>query len=432
VFSIIMMSNRIGKSIQIPQVSGGIEIPSDSDGIDVEEAGQIPKDFGGTEIPSDSDVIHVGEAVFSIPKDSGGIKIPDGSDGIDVGAAVQIPKDSAGIEIPDDSDGIHVGAAVQIPKDSGGIEVPNDVGEAVHIPNDFNGIHVGEAVQIPNISGGILILNGSDGKQVGEAVQIPKNSDGIETPNDSNGIHVRAQKTERAQYNGSSKCLNFLHIPKTGGTTIEAVLGGLERRPTPGHLVRLRKEEVCHRTRPCPNSFPGLGGRKRARSTCCHMPDGNACSPRHVPPSHEILSTVKFTKCETFCVVRHPMFRFRSEYGWSAAKYGLDACSSESMEIFAERYLPEAMDSPFTHDCHLIPQYEYVGRGGNTHCQHVLKFENLTLEFNALMDKFGVEARLNGIHANGFPCHAEFTDKTKDAIERFYRFDYVAFGYPRY
>ena len=132
-----------------------------------------------------------------------------------------------------------------------------------------------------------------------------------------------------------SRCLKFIHIPKTAGSAVEIVGKRFKRaKITWGYLDRhsLRCTNQTITDRDIPFYF----------RTCC-LPDNSkklACSIWHYPPSADPLLAATYAKCATFCVVRDPIRRFLSEYFW-AYKSGLHGpnfqglSSSDAFETFS-------------------------------------------------------------------------------------------------
>lgn len=69
------------------------------------------------------------------------------------------------------------------------------------------------------------------------------------------------------------------------------------------------------------------------------------------------------------------------------------------------------------------------------HCNHVLRFENLTSEFNAIMKAYRLAIRLEdgneGLHKHYYaiPCKITLTEEMKSWIYETYRQDFELFGY---
>lgn len=220
--------------------------------------------------------------------------------------------------------------------------------------------------------------------------------------------HVpRAKATANAFINGTrGRCLQFLHIPKTAGQSIE-----VQGSQSNTHWGRLDKRLGCsHQT-------AGPAGPE------CALPGGR-CSMWHVPPALDPVLAKSYEHCETFCVVRHPVARFESQHQWWTHR-----CNSSDMLTFAQRSLKEAETRPYIQDCHLVPQAVYVGKGRRW-CQHVLKFETLLHDFRNLMSRFGINADMT-VHENHGKCNADLPNEGRALVEKFYAADYDAFGYSR-
>lgn len=193
--------------------------------------------------------------------------------------------------------------------------------------------------------------------------------------------------------------LQLVHIPKTGGSTMELVASshglkwGGRRTDWPGGNCAYG----------CPDSF-------------------QACSPWHLPPAafrehgHD-----PYAGYDTFCVVRHPYSRLISEYTFMDA-----VCSAEGLNnavhamhkaintsigklqttfphmkshalkvssqtqfggvcgaVDARFHNGQCWRSPTHSDCHWLPQHLYAAD-----CDHVLHVESLTDDFGEMMRSY--------------------------------------------
>jgi hypothetical protein len=196
--------------------------------------------------------------------------------------------------------------------------------------------------------------------------------------------------------------LQFIHIPKTGGTTVEKIGARY------GNLWTKEKPEWAKETHPdC-----ALG---------C-LDSWQSCSPWHLP-----LATFRSrgesggvnSLQETFCVVRDPAQRAISQFSFQLSADATPAsfivnnqpglCSAESLNSHIHAVLGGANSSisrlegewpnlsadtmgsartcvncPAVADCHWLPQWLYV----KDTCTHILRFENLESDFSALMKRF--------------------------------------------
>ena len=113
-----------------------------------------------------------------------------------------------------------------------------------------------------------------------------------------------------------------------------------------------------------------------------------------------------------FCVVRDPTERLISEFRYhksvnfdkSVKTFGLPGvdCSKKGLNKWCKHALLQAFRNPsrkeakFKHDCHLVPQSEYVfdSRGTQT-CDFVLRYEHLDSDFSTLADAFNFRGKIS-------------------------------------
>lgn len=277
------------------------------------------------------------------------------------------------------------------------------------------------------------------------AAHIPNNvydftTPAVVGPTDLNSdlveIHVRSQGRNsldgpvpldfitRIESPSINRCLNFLHIPKTAGTTIEGVK---ERYRT---TLAWGRED-----------FANMKCRRpiKDKHSSCQIEDESGhighCSAWHVPPAYDSVLAQYYSTCDTFCVVRNPLTKALSEYV-SRGK----ACDVKDFESSIEDKLtslrsnrPNLTTDPFQDDCHWVSQVKYTGH--KTFCQRVLKYETLESDFGTLMRDYGFNLTLSSSPArNAKHCDlshhvAEVSQKTVDLIKQLYAEDYIEFGY---
>eukprot|EP00304_Pavlova_gyrans_P006454 CAMPEP_0206036126 /NCGR_PEP_ID=MMETSP1466-20131121/2559_1 /ASSEMBLY_ACC=CAM_ASM_001126 /TAXON_ID=44452 /ORGANISM="Pavlova gyrans, Strain CCMP608" /LENGTH=555 /DNA_ID=CAMNT_0053410567 /DNA_START=436 /DNA_END=2103 /DNA_ORIENTATION=+ len=239
----------------------------------------------------------------------------------------------------------------------------------------------------------------------------------------------------------------FLHIPKTGGTSIEsaAALLGI---PTPisvfHALYCTRNGSLC--------TYP---------SSLC----AGKAAPWHFPP--DLLRRCArvpdvYAIANVFCVVRHPFLRFVSEFVWRKANpafpmHGID------VNLFAEQELGRLQHAKRSHlgtprltlnDAllHVIPQSWYLlNEAGQRQCDYWLRFERLEIDWstfvrrirqptdnenyaNTVLPKMNaLQVPVSGMDVRAQIAHAirkhHVTNITLDTVQRAYREDYVLLGY---
>lgn len=281
-----------------------------------------------------------------------------------------------------------------------------------------------------------------------------------------------------AQPSVSSKaqqCLRFMHIPRTAGTSLESEnlhrppgarpWESLMEGPVDEAFAHLGSWKTATGQKPpqvasagelydvMHGSELGQGSPLSAASvygpyftvlnwTYATVPeacDGCHCQDLHTPPNDDqrVADFYGDPDCTSFCVVRDPLQRTISAFEYSPMSTLLSNCTS-GFELFVRALFPLTTDP--TGACHFVPQTPFVfgaaTRQASTkqYCDRVLRMENLTAEFNALMEEFGRDVRL-GTHINaGSSCSISseaLSADVKDLIYDYYRADYEAFGYPR-
>jgi hypothetical protein len=222
-------------------------------------------------------------------------------------------------------------------------------------------------------------------------------------------------------------CLNFLHIPKTGGSSIEEDgfrVAMTERAHSEWGMYDL--DLACTYT----------NGSGEDRKCAIGSEDGPQCRVWHVPPALDPILAEHYAPCDTFCVVRHPghkMFsQFAMERTWTSPS--AMGCSAKAYETWALNRLEKAHSEPFVQDCHFLPQWLFVyGKEGSAStappmCNRVLRYENLSSEFDALMREYDIPAQLNSHALNG-TCQIPDDQKITPAVNEFYAEDFATFHY---
>lgn len=164
--------------------------------------------------------------------------------------------------------------------------------------------------------------------------------------------------------NFNLEALEFIHIPKNAGTTIENV--GNEKgvkwgRMKPGHRTHLR-ESAPH------------------------------CTYWHVPPKFFERSAPYYQDPDgAFCVLRDPYARIVSEYKYRNP----NSKDPIRMNRWIEKHLAPRYTKNGGLNCHMLPQHDFVYDDlGNKVCRHTLRFDRLTDDFNELTRRYDVDVRL--------------------------------------
>lgn len=255
-----------------------------------------------------------------------------------------------------------------------------------------------------------------------------------------------------------------MHIPKTGGSTIEFVnmMHPPGERLFQSHLASefdkiatmpayqgVSAFELFNKTRTSFRANNFFLSQHSAQLQWWEMPGQEWCLD-HAPPVTPELIRYYTGRCDVFCAVREPVERLLSEYRYMYF-HGLPPyqgpyyfpepeCSASGFEEFVPLLFADLRRSLYQSLCMLVPQSVMVfGRPdtasqGHQFCKHILRQENLTAGFNHLMQEYGLDAQLDDVpqfmHADQCSIDiAEVSQQTKDLIYDFYRADYKAFGY---
>ncbi|CAK9065224.1 unnamed protein product, partial [Durusdinium trenchii] len=200
-----------------------------------------------------------------------------------------------------------------------------------------------------------------------------------------------------------TRCLRFMHIPKTGGTSIDAE--NLRHAIKPFDSLMLRTFHRLARVHDWNSSTMAERFQSTHQDsfwTYINFIAGNAasyhflpaapdrCEDLHMPPSQSKFIRDYYDSCETFCTLRDPLERF-----WSAFQNWSPTCDPLGIEAEAVELLKELKQRPYQRDCFFVPQVEMVygtrriSNGMHQYCDRFLHQENLSAEFHELMVERG-------------------------------------------
>ena len=201
--------------------------------------------------------------------------------------------------------------------------------------------------------------------------------------------------------NFQTKSLNFIHITKNAGTTIEDIAKKKDI------LWGRFNDDYCKNINttknisdPWHNYFPNLN--KSIRS-----------------------------KYDWFLVVRNPYERILSEFKYHVKINGNKEFTIKTFNEFIQNKIKEANNTNTTvgkYGGHFAPQYKYLT---NDDTIHILKFENLNQEFNELMKNYNINLELKEKHnvSNHKFTINDFNESTNKLIQEVYKKDFELFNY---
>ena len=189
-------------------------------------------------------------------------------------------------------------------------------------------------------------------------------------------------------YRHGANIVFFVHIPKTGGTTVEYAL----RSAGAAEALRFK------------------GKRPFSKSTLQHM---------HASVYEDAVSRSFYDW--SFAIVRNPFNRFASEYKMKV----LDAGGSEDLEWFAETNFRRFGEYKFTRDNHIRPQHEFVAK----HVE-LFRFEDgLDAPIRAAVGHLGLPMPEIPHAKRGSSGKIRTTRRAVSLIADFYAADFERFGY---
>jgi hypothetical protein len=194
----------------------------------------------------------------------------------------------------------------------------------------------------------------------------------------------------------------FVHVPKTGGTTVERLF------QRSGYVVKFRETAKM---------APRMASVRRV-------------SPQHLHA--EVLQTMflvdRFDL--VFMLVRHPVARFRSEYGMRNNKNM--RTDAGAVDKWARKAFKRYAEDPYVFDNHLRPQHEFL-----LPRTRVFRLEDGMEAAVKTIDKeydLGLASEipheLNREHSTGISTKdVKVSDSLDARLRKFYADDFAAFGY---
>jgi hypothetical protein len=250
---------------------------------------------------------------------------------------------------------------------------------------------------------------------------------------DERSTENRFRKEKNTYGQKKSQRLEFIHIPKSGGTMLEITAAAAAT--TWGYCHFKWKDKPC---------LPSTGGKGAVWPQQIALRPNVETVPWHVPPYYferkELsLPYNPYSNATLFTIVRNPFDRVISSYFYALkfSKQGSD--NAKHMNRWITRGLTTFGNTP-SYNSHLFPQYDYVfdrSQPNETRrvIDHVIQFEQLHEEFPALLALYNLSQIILPKEKIGiFSLHkpmgvANLTRETVKLIESFYAHDFEEFGY---
>eukprot|EP00978_Attheya_sp_CCMP212_P000907 scaffold1954_cov33-Attheya_sp.AAC.1 len=264
-----------------------------------------------------------------------------------------------------------------------------------------------------------------------------------------NDIVASAKQQQFEQFAGTTLTLSplynkarleFLHIPKTGGTSIEVAAG---QKGIPWglcHFIGIHENErsICP---PLNITDTASWPSKQSMAGLWHYPLQFLVN--RSLPSDPYDNNNGASKCDTsevhyFGVIRNPYDRMVSEF-YHRCKFHKNSMKKKNDPKFMNRLIVKnlniAMNRDYFHEGgHFIPQHDFVLHANGTKMvHHILRFENLNGDFDALMEEYSLNISLKEqgrMRITGANLTAsDFFPETKRIIEEYFAKDFVLGNY---
>jgi len=164
------------------------------------------------------------------------------------------------------------------------------------------------------------------------------------------------------------------------------------------------------------------------------------CNPRHVPMRYSIdVGNTYFSDSGilTFAVVRHPYKKYVSEWTWGGRIW--KRLGYVEMNRFLQDAIHNSTHDPYIHDCHFIPQVDYIYDQTRTRqmVTKVLRIETLEKDLADVLTENGVKVdrplfapRKKRARSKTYvPPYFNLDAVTLDAIDLRFREDFKYLGY---
>lgn len=221
--------------------------------------------------------------------------------------------------------------------------------------------------------------------------------------------------------------LEFIHITKTAGSSIEATAAKFGTKWGACHwkqissfgkacMHRDKSRHVRYNHKRIPFDFKEI-----------------FAEPWHTP--HHWFYKNPYANNATFCVVRNPYDRVVSEYfcRWGGYRGKKNKNSAVTMNEYIQQKVRKSIQNH--RGAHFLPQHMYVyNKQEEKVVDHVLRFENLNDDFSALMNLYDLPIELpqkkNARNmTKSILTVANLTEKTIQVINEVYEQDFNRFGY---
>ena len=228
----------------------------------------------------------------------------------------------------------------------------------------------------------------------------------------------------------------FIHIPKTGGGSIEQALGiyGINNKGSNIHCTKIfygYREITPDRLEEFNDNCP-----KEKVFHCCNRGIKRYLKKYFFYPVYEehkalqhwtlleIRKKISVWNYFKFSFVRNPYERLVSEYLWRIKKKEID---NMNFSDFINKIVIKNVET----DRHLLHQYKFITNAkGKIKIDFLGRFEHFQDDFNKLKQKLGIHSELPKIHKSNDYNYKDYYDKKSlQVVSSLYKADLEIFNY---
>lgn len=230
----------------------------------------------------------------------------------------------------------------------------------------------------------------------------------------------------------------FIHIPKTGGTSIEYVLGmhgdknniGIEPYENQKkNYQALFGKGLQHLT--CKEVFTILSRRLNSETGFGNkLKEGLGRMLSGPNPDYDKISKRLLDEYYVFSIVRNPYDRLVSEIAWTAGRW--KAREQLDFELFRERVIDILTMPAKKIPERYKPQHDYVLIDGKKYMHDVFHYENLRTIAETLKEKVGISEDIpHRMRSNHGSWENYYNPDLRELVYNHYKMDFELFGYDR-
>jgi len=204
-------------------------------------------------------------------------------------------------------------------------------------------------------------------------------------------IYLYLKLSKKDNFTQHNKELLYVHIPKTGGTSIED---------------SLQKHDIDV-------------GRFKSSMKNVELINNVKCAYWHIPPKNMKIS---FNDYNVFTVIRNPYQRFISEYKHKHRPVEYDDINKFALALQKD-------SNPYKHNCHILPQVEYLYDKDGEFVHNILRLEYIKDDFNELKNKYKLDENIELLHNNQHTDDkgTKMNQDTINFINEYYKEDFDLF-----